>query len=286
VPSSLAADLERIETEALATMYGAAPRSGRGSARCERVAGATLLAFPESERAVITNRVLGLGVAAPVRPGALDRVVGAMSAMTNRFVVALAPQAMPGRLYDDLLARGFEPGYGWMKFRRDVRPVPLAASAPVSIRPVEPEDADRFAAVVGAGFDTGALLSPCLAALPTLGGWRCLLAWNGDEPVGAGAMYVSGDTAWLGLAATLPAFRGRGVQSALLSVRVREARDRGVRTLVTETGERRPGLPDGSYRNLLRAGFEEAYVRPNLVSPALAGASTTSPAAAGRVLPR
>ena len=252
-------------------MYGAAPRSSdAGPARCEQVAGAALLAFPESDRAVLVNRVLGLGLAGPVRAGELDRVLAAMTAITGRFVVALAPHATPRRLYEDLLARGLEPGYGWMKFRRDVRPVPLSASAPVSIRRVTPDDADRFAAVVSQGFGMDTRIAPYIASLAAQDRWSCLLAWDGDEPVGAAGMFVSGDTAWLGLASTMPGHRGRGVQSALLASRVREARRRGVRTLVSETGERRPGFPETSYRNLLRAGFEEVYVRPNLLSPVLA----------------
>ena len=33
--------------------------------------------------------------------------------------------------------------------------------------------------------------------------------------------------------------------------------------LFVETGERVPERPSASYRNILRAGFEEAYLRPN-----------------------
>ena len=40
-----------------------------------------------------------------------------------------------------------------------------------------------------------------------------------------------------------------------------------MKQLVTETGERVVGRPSNSYRNILRAGFRPAYVRPNLVSP-------------------
>ena len=35
----------------------------------------------------------------------------------------------------------------------------------------------------------------------------------------------------------------------------------------TETGERLPDKPSNSYRNILRAGFTEAYVRQNYLSP-------------------
>jgi hypothetical protein len=37
---------------------------------------------------------------------------------------------------------------------------------------------------------------------------------------------------------------------------------------VTETGERVPDKPSDSYRNILRAGFHERYLRQNYLSPA------------------
>jgi hypothetical protein len=39
--------------------------------------------------------------------------------------------------------------------------------------------------------------------------------------------------------------------------------------IVTETGERVPDGPAASYANILRYGFQEAYVRPNYTSPPL-----------------
>jgi hypothetical protein len=35
----------------------------------------------------------------------------------------------------------------------------------------------------------------------------------------------------------------------------------------TETGEQLPGRPSASYRNIVRAGFEELYVLRNWLSP-------------------
>jgi hypothetical protein len=72
-----------------------------------------------------------------------------------------------------------------------------------------------------------------------------------------------GGVAEFGLAATLEHARGRGCQLALLRRRIADAAVTGCRTLFVETGERVPDRPAGSYRNILRAGFEEAYLRPN-----------------------
>jgi hypothetical protein len=53
----------------------------------------------------------------------------------------------------------------------------------------------------------------------------------------------------------------------LLAARIDAARAAGAVSLATETGERVPGAPDQSYRNILRAGFREAYLRANWHSP-------------------
>jgi GNAT superfamily N-acetyltransferase len=98
-------------------------------------------------------------------------------------------------------------------------------------------------------------------------GWSCVMAFDGAAPVATGALFVSGDYAWLGFDATLPSHRRRGAQSALLARRLQEAAARGARLATLETGARLPGRPDNSYRNILRAGFAEAYLRQNLMSP-------------------
>jgi hypothetical protein len=53
----------------------------------------------------------------------------------------------------------------------------------------------------------------------------------------------------------------------LLAARIDAARAAGAISLATETGERVPGEPDQSYRNIVRAGFREAYLRANWRSP-------------------
>jgi hypothetical protein len=51
----------------------------------------------------------------------------------------------------------------------------------------------------------------------------------------------------------------------LLSRRIRDALDLGVRMMVTETGEALEGEPQHSYRNIERFGFRGAYTRQNWV---------------------
>ena len=80
-------------------------------------------------------------------------------------------------------------------------------------------------------------------------------------------MLADDGVAEFGLAATLEPARGRGCQLVLLRRRIVDAAAAGCHTLFVETGERVPDRPAGSYRNILRAGFEEAYLRPNWQRP-------------------
>ena len=94
------------------------------------------------------------------------------------------------------------------------------------------------------------------------------LALAGDEPAAAAALHAQDGLGWLGFAATLPEFRHRGAQNALFAARFAKAVELSLELLVTETGELLPDRPSNSYRNILRNGFEEAYLRPNWVRPA------------------
>lgn len=158
---------------------------------------------------------------------------------------------------------GYTPGYAWMKFARPADP---DASAPtdLTLEQVGPQGAIDFARPVRLGFGMPELMEAWLREMPGRPGWTCLVAYDGDQPVGAGALFVAGDHGWCGLGATLPEARGRGAQSAILAARVALAAQQGATAVVTETGV--GGGP--SYRNILRAGFAERYERPNFDSPA------------------
>lgn len=72
---------------------------------------------------------------------------------------------------------------------------------------------------------------------------------------------------WFDFGATAPAFRRRGSQAALLAARVERALDLGCRAMYTCTGVAVPGDPQHSYKNILKAGFREDYVRANYAPP-------------------
>jgi GNAT superfamily N-acetyltransferase len=91
-------------------------------------------------------------------------------------------------------------------------------------------------------------------------GMSRLLARLDGAVAGGGAMYLRDGTVLLCGAATLPASRRRGVQSALLGARLLRARDAGCDLAVVTT---QPGSK--SQENVQRAGFELLYSRAVLV---------------------
>jgi GNAT superfamily N-acetyltransferase len=88
------------------------------------------------------------------------------------------------------------------------------------------------------------------------------LAWIDGRPVGEAALRVDRESAlaYLAGAGTLPAFRGRGVQKALLQRRLADARAAGCDIAVVTTA---PGTR--SQDNVMRRGFAVLYTRAILV---------------------
>ena len=94
-------------------------------------------------------------------------------------------------------------------------------------------------------------------------GFERFLARRGDDVAGGASLRVQEGIAQLNGAATLPAHRRHGVQSALLRHRLAEAAKRGCDVAVVTT---QPGSK--SQENVQRAGFALLYVRAILVKAA------------------
>jgi GNAT superfamily N-acetyltransferase len=260
------------ELEAFVDLYGAAA-PGLG-ARVERIGSATCLAFAAAPRSAMFNRALGLGLGSPSREGDVEEVVRFYRESGVECCVAVAPQAEPAEIASWLGAHGFVPGYAWAKFRRGLDQLPEVAGE-LRVEPVDGAEASTFAEVFIRGYGAPELMRDWLAQLPDREGWDCFVAFDGNVPAATGALYSTQGVGWLGIAATLPEHRRRGAQTALLSARIRAAAVAGCDVVVTETGELLEGKPSSSYRNILRAGFELDYVRPNYVSSSAADTSGT-----------
>jgi ribosomal protein S18 acetylase RimI-like enzyme len=243
----VAPDLESAE---LAAFLDAVRASGLGEV--VEIGGATCAQVPRLESRMF-NRVLHLTSCEP-----LDEIA-AFYGDTPWWI------SDSHGLGPELEQRGFVRDYGWMKFSRGVGP--RQAQSDLLVKRVDAGQAQEFAAVVVGGFGMPEWIAPLAASVVDRPGWSCYVAFDGDAPAGAGALFVHEGIGWLGFGATLPQYRGRGAQSALLATRIEDARKQSCRMVVTETGELEDGRPSSSYRNILRAGFREAGVRANYRAP-------------------
>lgn len=169
-----------------------------------------------------------------------------------------------------LEADGFAPLPGWMKFVRDAHPPRFEVVADVEVVEIGPDGSGTsgdlpLAAIAATAFELPAWTADFFAGLPGRPGWRCYVARVDGEPQACAAMFLDGAIAELGIGGTLEAGRRRGCQLALLRRRIEDAAAAGARTLFVETGARVPGHPSSSYGNILRAGFEEAYLCPGFI---------------------
>jgi hypothetical protein len=261
------ARLELVEAAAFTALWEAAPERIRREhgVRAHTVAGAVCTAVAIVPENTMINRVTGLGLREPPTDAELDEIDAFFRDAGTRYAIGLSPFAAP-ELRPRLEARGFEPGYAWMKFRRGVELPPPVETA-LRIEEIGAEHGPAFGSVVARAYGLPEAAAEWLGSAVGVPGFRLFLAWAGDEPAGAGALFVGEGIGWLGLAGTVPEHRRKGAQGTILAARFRAAAAAGLRELATETGEQLPDRPSNSYRNLLRFGFAEQYVRPNYLSP-------------------
>lgn len=205
------------------------------------------------------NRAKGLGMNGPV---AADDITLVERFFRQRGVppgVDVCPLADP-TLVDLLCERGYRlEGFHNLLALPLTGTRDLVASRPeIRVAQVGPNQSDLWLRVVAAGFadrdepppDVIEIIAPTLHSTSA----TCFLAWVEGQPVGGAALIVHQGVAELGSDSTLPAFRGRGVQTALVRARLTAARRQGCNLAIVVTS---PGSP--SQLNLERAGFRMAY---------------------------
>jgi GNAT superfamily N-acetyltransferase len=266
LPKKIARDLDLVEAEASNELHGAASADtvascGIGLAKI----GSAVVTSAATIDVLGFNRVLGLGLVESASQATLDRIVAHYEgANVRRFFVQLHPEALPAALPLWLEERNLHHHNNWVKLVRGVEEI-ADVTSDLRLKQIGVEEANTFAGIVSPGFDWPERVQPWVASLVGRPNWRHYLAYDGDRAVATGALFVYGDYGWLDFAGTLPEYRGRGAQKALIAQRISDARELGVSHLVVETAEETSDRPAPSYRNVIRFGFEVAYVRPNFI---------------------
>lgn len=262
--TAMAARIDKAELSLVLAMADAVRASGLDVQAWPVGGSFAVLAEPGSP----FNKLIALGFGEAVDEAALTEIERQHAARGARLQVELATLADPavGRV---LTRRGYElAGFENVLGRRLDDVVPL--SSDVTIELVSPAQDAVWRDTVTDGFlqpdvfdgpeshesfDRAALdrTYRYFAAVPHVS--RSLAHLDGIVAGGA-SLYLHDRTALLCGAATLPASRRRGVQSALLRARLVAARDAGCELAVVTT---QPGSK--SQENVQRAGFELLYAR-------------------------
>jgi GNAT superfamily N-acetyltransferase len=213
------------------------------------------------------GRAGGLGFDGPVSASDLDRVEEFYRSHAAPSQVDVCPLT-DSSLLELLKQRGYtmsELNNVLYRRIRDDEPFP-APSPGVELRPAEAHEAEIWADIVGRGFSEGAPCSPEFLQMFTplfqmANTVPYFASLDGKLAGGAGGLIVT-ERKLLALsgAATLPEFRGHGIQTALLNARMQVAAKSGCDLAVTITLG-----GSTSQRNAERLGFRVAYSKATMV---------------------
>jgi ribosomal protein S18 acetylase RimI-like enzyme len=222
------------------------------------------------------NKMIGAGFDALPSEEALRRVEAVFRARRTPLQAEVSTLASPEFL-SQLSARG----YGLRGFENvHGRVLTVAdrhmAATVVTVAPLRPEDRDRWLDVTITSFLDGdsegaqaevlpprEVLEAPLRDVMDVSGFHRYAAWIDGQLVGTATLRLDDGLAQLCGAATLPAWRRRGVQTALLRRRLADAAAAGCDLALMTTA---PGTK--SQENGLRQGFALLYVRALLVRDA------------------
>lgn len=259
--------LERAEIDAFTDLYRAAsPEVVDASGLTVSNVGDLVVLAANKIDVLALNRVLGLGLMQPIPDRLLDDLLSVMTERRSpRFFIPLAPVNGHERIKQALLMNGIRHHNNWVRLSRTMRDIPGDTSTDVDVREIDRDSADVFGDIVATAFGYPPAVAPLAGQTVGRPGWRHYLAYAGDTPIGSAAMYVSGETAWFGFAATDAAHRRRGAQRALVIRRLLDAAAVGCSRVSVETAEDGVVTDAPSFRNLRRLGFEIVYTRPNYI---------------------
>ncbi len=211
------------------------------------------------------TEVKAVGLHGPVTDADLDRMEAVFFDRQEPCRVVVCPLADPS-FVEGLGRRGYR-----LSHFESILVLPLRADDPepspppgIEVGPIGTEEIELYARVVAPNFavpgESGAEALEMIATMLMMEHATSFLARIDGEAVGGGSLLIHRGLALLAGAATLPAYRNRGVHAALHQARLAEARRRGCDLAAQGAA---PGST--SQRNAERRGLRVAYTRALLV---------------------
>lgn len=268
--TALAARIERVETELIAAASRAARRRHADAPGFVIPVAGGVASF--AEHGSPWNKVAGLGFAGVPSTAELDEVEHAFAARGAPVQIELAHLADPA-IGATLNERGYRLESYENVLGRALAPAPDPATPPgIEVRRSDDDEFESWLRVVADGVehpDTQGLAAheefprdvyEAAERDMAVAGVERYVALRDGVFAGGGALRRSAGIAQLAGAATAPAHRRRGVQTALLAARLVDAATTGcdVAVVTTQPGSR-------SQQNVQRMGFDLLYTRAVLV---------------------
>jgi hypothetical protein len=202
----------------------------------------------------------GLGLFSTPLPEHFDALEAFFRSRRSSVQHEVSPLADPQTIAM-LAERGYVPLEHSTVLHRPLARSALAAVAPtVIVRPITVDEVAVWADISAAGWSEYPELGDFMRDLGELfassRNVTCFVASIEDRLVATGALALHDGVALLAGASTVPSFRGRGAQNALLAARLAFAVDHGCDLACMAT---QPG--SASQRNAERQGFRVAYTR-------------------------
>jgi GNAT superfamily N-acetyltransferase len=213
------------------------------------------------------TQAIGVGLGEPVSHADLDRLEEFFRSRGAAVALEICP-LVDLSLYQTLAKRGYQLAEVSNVLVRDLNSSTAGEfegkSPEVKVRPIASHEGDLWTLTVAQGFAehfpvTQSMLDVMIGFFHRENACS-FLAFVGGEVAGGGAVAAHEGVGGLFGASTLPAFRRRGVQTALLAARLAWAREHQCDVGVSIT---QPGSI--SQRNIERFGFRVAYTRTKLV---------------------
>jgi hypothetical protein len=268
VDQRTAAAIEAAEARAWADLYAAAPAGfADGAGLCFRhVSGALVLSWAATDRRFF-SRTVGLGVAAPATPEAIDEILdGYAEEGITKFLLQSLPHCRPAEYEGWLRERGLEAFDAQDRVIRGAEPLDGGSTRSTDRelvvervgRETEDDWADFLQRVYG--LDTGRWLQELIGR----SGWHQYVAREEGEIVGARGMHIGPDRiAWWGMDGPVPGIMTRDYEpdAAICAFMVDDGIAHGARGFIADIEAPSPDMDTPAYEYFARIGFRRPYAR-------------------------
>lgn len=237
----LAGHMQRTEAVSVGSYLDASPQLARGAGTAtKRIDGVICLAAKNIDEPFL-NRALGVGTIADATPKLLDRIERFYGSIGKPPRIAIATGFVSLATMRLLERRGYAPvsdGSALIYVYDRRRPPEKPEVTGLTIERVGRDLANLYSRTGSESFtDRGPQFVQIIESLvrSRRRGLRAFLGRIDGEPAATGLLFDVRPIGGLGNGSVRPAFRGRGLQKALIAHRIRDGWDRGYRVFFGET---------------------------------------------------